>query len=322
MRAIRLDAFGQPRDLTLHETPRPAVGDDEVLVQVHAAAVNPSDVKNVQGSMEHTTLPRIPGRDFAGTVAEGPPELVGTEVWGTGGDLGFVRDGTHAEYLMAPRAAAQPKPQSLSMEEAAAIGVGFVTAWSALVTLGELGGGETVLITGAAGAVGSAAVQIACWRGARVIGAIRDASEREAAEQAGVHEIVDTGRQALRDRVLELTGDEGVRLAFDTVGGPLFEPCLTALSVRGRQVAITTSGQRRVSFDLLNFYRRELRLFGLNTLELSVVDCGRILAQLSPGFEAGALRPPVIAARYPLEQAAAAYEQVMTGAPGKVILLL
>ena len=218
MQAILIERFGDPSELRPTEVAKPDPGEGEVLVEVHAAAVNRSDVLNARGSFPFTTLPRIPGRDFAGVVVEGPRELVGTEVWGTGGgELGFIRDGSHAQYLAVPRNAVVPKSDTLSLEEAAASGLAYVTAGSALVELGGVSAGETLLVTGAAGGVGSAAVMIAHWKGARVIGAIKDESERELAERAGVQVIVDTSQEEGTDAVLAATDGRGANLILDAV---------------------------------------------------------------------------------------------------------
>jgi NADPH2:quinone reductase len=128
MRAIRLHEFGNVTGLKVDNVDTPIVGDGELLIRVIAASVNPSDVKNVQGFMHQTKLPRTPGRDFAGTVIGGPPEMIGKEVWGSGGDLGFTRDGTHAEFLVIPIGAAILRPAALSAQAASACGVTFLTA--------------------------------------------------------------------------------------------------------------------------------------------------------------------------------------------------
>ena len=324
MRAIMIGNPGDPSELRPTEVPRPEPGEDEVLVEVHAAAVNRSDVLNARGSFPFTTLPRIPGRDFAGVVVEGPQELLGTEVWGTGGgDLGFIRDGSHAAYLALPGDAVAPKSATLSLEEAAASGLAYVTAGSALIELGGISAGETVLVTGAAGGVGSAAVMISRWKGARVIGAIKDSSERARAEQAGVEVIVDTSREEISESVLAATNGGGAHLVFDTVGGPLFEPALGSLGAKGRMVVITTTPDaRQVSFDLLDFYRKGLRLSGLMTSFLDAQGCAAVLRELRSGFDEGALRAPAIAERYPLEQAGTAYARVESGEPAGRVLLL
>ncbi len=325
MQAILIERFGDPSELRQKEVPMPEPGEGEVLVEIHAAAVNRSDVLNARGSFPFTTLPRIPGRDFAGVVVEGPQELVGTEVWGTGGgELGYIRDGSHARYLAVSRNAVVPKSDTLSLEEAAASGLAYVTAGSALIELGGISAGETILVTGAAGGVGSAAVMIARWKGARVIGAIKDESELAIAEQAGVEVIVDTSREKVIDAVLAATDGEGANLGLDAVGGPLFEPAVNSLSEKGRMVVITTTpGKQHVSFNLLDFYRKGLRLFGFMSSFLDAEGSAAVLRDLGPGFDEGALRAPAIAERYPLEQAGSAYARVESGeVAGRVLLLV
>src|SRR3974377_1155434 len=122
MRALRFDQTGSLDALKVSDIPKPAPGPNEVLVEVKAAAVNPSDIKNVLGGMHETTVPRTPGRDFAGTVVAGPPQLLGQSVFGSGGDLGFRRDASHAQFLAVPEVAAVPKPATLDPVRAAAIG--------------------------------------------------------------------------------------------------------------------------------------------------------------------------------------------------------
>src|SRR5580700_5071955 len=113
MRAIEFRQYGDPSVLQLVERPDPRAGDSTAVVRMEAAAINPSDVKNVAGRMSQTTLPRIPGRDYSGVVVEGPAEWIGVPVWGTGGDAGFTRDGTHAELIKVPRASLVRKPEKL-----------------------------------------------------------------------------------------------------------------------------------------------------------------------------------------------------------------
>ena len=110
MRAVRFRAFGDPSVLELTEVAAATADETTALVRIMAASINPSDVKNVAGAMKQTTLPRIPGRDFAGVVEAGPAEWIGAAVWGTGGDTGFTRDGTHAEMIAVPVASLRRKP--------------------------------------------------------------------------------------------------------------------------------------------------------------------------------------------------------------------
>jgi NADPH:quinone reductase len=179
MRAIRFKTFGGPSVLEVAEIAAPAIGETTALVRTKAASINPSDVKNVAGSMKQTTLPRTPGRDFAGVVEVGPAEWIGAPVWGTGGDTGFTRDGTHAEMIAEPVASLRRKPDTLSFDQAASVGVNYMAAWLGLEAAG-LGAGETVLLIGAGGGVGGAAAQIARRIGARVIGADRHAPHPDA----------------------------------------------------------------------------------------------------------------------------------------------
>ncbi|MGD0230590.1 MAG: zinc-binding alcohol dehydrogenase family protein [Syntrophorhabdales bacterium] len=322
MKALRFDRFGDAGAvLHVEEIPIPVAGPDEVLVQVRAASINPSDVKNVQGKFAQTTLPRTPGRDLAGIVKGGAPEMMGREVWATGGDIGFTRDGSHAEYIVIPQRAAVQKPPPLSMVEAASVGTNYITAFLGLVEKARLREGETVLVTGAGGGVGSSVVKVAKTRGARVIGVDRAAPKAA----SGRGPDVDLGLSSESDDVVaraeEFTEGRGVDVVFDCVGGPLFETGLRTLGLYGRQVTITVTGDRRVSFDLLDFYRRQLTLFGLNTALLDTVACGAILDRLRPSFEEGGLTPPRISRACSIEDAVEAYGQVDKGtAGGKIVI--
>ena len=318
MQAVRFYSFGAPSVLRVEDIADPKIGQDDVVIEIRAAAINPSDVKNVAGMMPHTPLPRTPGRDFAGVVADGPRDLIGLEVWGSGGELGFDRDGSHATRLLLPRAAVSEKPKNLTFDQASVVGVPFVTAWSALATAGGLAAGETAVVIGASGAVGSAAVQIAAWRGAHVIGAVRGDITGRSGD--GIP-LVNT-ENGFADAVKEATGGRGADLIFDAaVGGSLVQESLRALAPKGRLIEITVTGGRQVSFDLMDFYRRELRLLGVNTLFLSAADCAGILTALAPGFQTDALRPPAISARYALVDASRAYERVSADGSGKVLLV-
>ena len=132
MKALRFREFGLPSVLQIEDIPRPEPRDGEALVKVKAAAINPSDVKNVAGRFSGTTLPRTPGRDFSGVVIAGT-KYENAEVWSSGPGLGVTRDGAQAEYVILPEEALSLKPSTLSLAQAAAIGVPFLTAWFALV---------------------------------------------------------------------------------------------------------------------------------------------------------------------------------------------
>ena len=185
MNALQFTDTGDLAHLRLVEVPMPVPSADEVLVKVNAAGLNPSDVKNVLGRFPYTTLPRIPGRDFAGVVVEGPQALLGQEVWGTGRDLGFFADGSHAQYLRVSAKGVAHKPTHLSFAQAASLGVPYTTAWDALERSG-VGKGTRLLVIGANGAVGSAALALAKIRGAQVLAAVRKADQLEMLQAQGL----------------------------------------------------------------------------------------------------------------------------------------
>jgi NADPH:quinone reductase-like Zn-dependent oxidoreductase len=324
MRALRFHKFGDLSALRVEEMPAAHADTGEVVVQIKAASLNPSDVKNVLGKMEGTTLPRVPGRDFAGVVIEGPERLQGVEVYGAGGDIGFTRDGSHAEMIVVPEGGVIAKPKSLSFEEAAAVGVNFLTAYIGLIQTARVNAGETVLVTGARGGVGSAVVQLAAWKGARVFTLDRQPSGspvRGVAREFTGSTEEDYARVVTE--VIDATGGHGVDIVYDAVGGPLFEPSLQMLGRLGRQVVITSTGPRRVSFDLINFYHRQLALFGVDSRALDTVASAAILKQLAPAFDDGSFLAPHVAHRFALDGLVGAYQAVDNNTlKGKAVLAM
>jgi NADPH2:quinone reductase len=293
---------------------------NEVLIEVKAAAVNPSDVKAATGLMPYAVFPRTPGRDYAGVVIDGPEGSVGREVFGSSGDLGIRRDGTHAGYLAVEIEAVVEKPRNISWEEAAGIGVPFVTAMEGLRRAGVPKSGETVLVMGINGKVGQAATQIATWRGARVIGVVRKSEPYEGHANSAV-EIIDASATDVATRVRELTGGKGADIVFNTVGDPYFQAAHKSLALRGRQILIATI-ERVVPFNILEFYRGQHTYVGVDTLALSSVATGDVLRELGPGFAGGHLKPFPIRpnAVLPLEEAKAAYLAVASSSRDRVIL--
>jgi NADPH:quinone reductase-like Zn-dependent oxidoreductase len=305
MKALRFARFGPPSVLRIDEVAIPEPGNGEALVRVTAAAINPSDYKNVSGHFKDTSLPRTPGRDFAGIVVRGKHE--GEDVWSSPPKLGVARDGSHAEYVVVPAETLSLRPKSLTMAQAAAIGLPFVTAWASVVSTALIQPGETVLIVGAAGAVGQAATQIATWKQARVIGA-----DITSDPIPGTDSVVNTATEDLRERVLALTAGRGVDAVLDAVGGSMFEPALRSLRYGGRQVVITSTGDPRVSFNLVDFYHNLSRLLGVDSNGLTPRQVGEIADELRLGFETGALTPPPIEI-VPFEKAVDAYSRVANG---------
>ena len=293
---------------------------NEVLIEVRAASVNPSDVKAATGLMAYAVFPRTSGRDYAGVVIDGPPGTVGREVFGSSGDLGIRRDGTHATHLTVETEATVEKPKAISWEEAAGIGVPFVTAMEGFRRAGMPKPGETVLVMGVSGKVGQAAVQIATWHGARAVGLARKAGAYEGHTNAPV-DMIDASASDIATRVRELTNGKGADIVFNTVGDPYFQAAHKSLALRGRQILIAAI-DRIVQFNILEFYRGQHTYVGIDTLGLSSVATGDVLRELAPGFAGGHLKPFPInpAATYPLEEAKRAFVAVAGSSRDRVIL--
>ena len=287
---------------------------------MRAAAVNPSDVKAAIGMMPYAVFPRTPGRDYAGVVVEGPAHLLGQEVFGSSGDLGIRRDGTHATHLVVEAEAVVPKPANISLREAAGIGVPFVTATEGYRRAGMPKAGETVLVMGLNGKVGQAATQIATWRGARVIGVVRKAEAYEG-HASGPVEVINSSATDVAGRVRELTDGRGADIVFNTVGDPYFQAAHKSLAVTGRQILIAAI-DKIVEFNIFEFYRGRHTYVGIDTLALSSVATGDVLKELVPGFAAGALKPFPIRpeAVYGLNDAGKAYVAVMSWSRDRVVL--
>jgi NADPH2:quinone reductase len=322
MKALILDKpGGSPAELSTREVPLPSVGAGEALVRVAAAAVNRSDLLNVIG-MPITDYPRIPGRDFAGTIVDGPSDLVGTRCWGTGsGDLGFRRDGSHAEYVVVPVEGILPLPSTFTLDQAGAAGLSYAIAADGLATAGLRGEGQTVLVTGAAGGVGAAVAAISRWRGGELIAAVLDAEEAAAVHVAHPEAtIVVDGEESLTEVVRETTDGRGADIVYDTVGNPVFGEAAKALGTGGRMIVITATPGVDVPFDLFTFYRTGASLLTANSTRANCGWTAGLLRGLMPGFESGALPPPRVELRVPLEEAASAFLAVQQGARGRVIL--
>jgi NADPH:quinone reductase len=314
MKAWSFSEYGPPSVLAMANMMVPEATPGNVQLRVHVAAVNPSDVKNVAGAF-HATLPRVPGRDYVGTVVAGSDAWRGKQVWGSGPGFGVMRDGTHAEYVLVPIEGLSEKPSSLSPIEAATVGVPYLAAWRSLVDVGGIQAGETILITGVSGAVGRAATQIAHLRGAKVIGA--DIKEG----QSGADHMILTPGRHLSAEVKSLTKGVGVDMVLDAVGGPMFEPALDSLRRGGRQVAITSVGARRVEFDLVDFLHGEKHLTGVDTTKLTAAEIARIMDALREGFDEGHLKPSPTTS-WPFSKAVEAYGAVASGTSSTTHVLL
>jgi len=307
MKAMRFHEYGGPEVLTIEELDAARLAADESLVEVRASSVNPSDLANLKGAFGAST-PRVPGRDYAGVVSAGSPGWIGKEVWGASPGLGVGTDGGHAEHVIVKTASLAEKPSEISMEQAATFGIPYLVAWGGLVEAGRIQSGETVLVTGAAGAVGEAAIQIAQWKEATVIGV----DLAEGPTNADVY-IRSTG-QDISEAVRAATPDgAGVDLVLDAVGGPMFEPSLLSLRTGGRQIAMAAAGgKRRVNFDLVEFFHGLRHLIGVDTNGYSAAQNAQIMGQIAEGVRAGKLRPRPVQT-WTLENGPGAYKAVAAG---------
>ncbi|SOC45947.1 NADPH:quinone reductase-like Zn-dependent oxidoreductase [Rhizobium subbaraonis] len=298
----------------------PRHGPGQVLVEIVAAGVNPSDVKASLGHMPHAVWPRTPGRDFGGIVREGPSHMIGMEIWGGGGELGISQDGSHGKWMVLDQKAVRAKPKNFTMEEAGSIGVPFITAYEGLREAGGVQPTDVVLVCGGNGKVGQAAIQLATLAGATVF-AVEYNEQPLMAHRSGPVEMLNSATQDVAAIVREMTGGHGADIVFNTVGSPYFEIANNAMAKQARQIFISTF-DRAVPFDIFNFFRGRHKYIGIDTLALSSVDGARIFDKLRPKFEEGKLKPFPInqATCYGLADAATAYASVLRGTPDRVLL--
>ncbi|EKZ95926.1 Zinc-containing alcohol dehydrogenase superfamily protein [Cupriavidus sp. HMR-1] len=307
-------------DLTLLGVPRPEAADGECVIEVASAGVNPSDVKATLGLMPHAVWPRTPGRDYAGIVIDGPAALIGQQVWGSGGELGIRRDGTHGKYLRVNAQSVRAKPATLSLLEAGAVGVPFITAYEGLRRAGMPKAGSVVLVGGGNGKVGQATIQIATALGARVF-AVERGAEPYRGHASGPVRMIDASRESIAEVVRTETGGHGADIVYNTVGSPYFEQANLAMAIGATQIFISTI-EKPVPFDIFAFYRGQHTYVGVDTLALDSQACASILDALAPMFASGALKPfPVLDDyTYALADAREAYRAVLQGASERVVL--
>jgi NADPH2:quinone reductase len=298
----------------------PTAGEGQCVIEVHSAGVNMSDVKAALGAMPHAVWPRTPGRDYAGVVIDGPARLIGAQVWGSGGELGIRRDGTHSRYLVVDSDAVRAKPKAVSMLDAGAVGVPFITAYEGLRRAGLPQKGDVVLVMGANGKVGQATIQLATRAGAAVFGVERG-KEAYMGHASGEVDMIDASTQDIAEYVRAKTGGHGADIVFNTVGSPYFEQANRALAIGGRQIFIATI-EKSVPFDIFAFYRGKHTFVGIDTLALDSLACARILDTLAPDFENGLLKAFPVAAdsTYRLDRAVEGYRSVIGGSRERVVL--
>jgi NADPH:quinone reductase-like Zn-dependent oxidoreductase len=284
-------------------------------VKVHASAIHPSDIINLRGGFGMTKFPRVPGRDYAGTVVEGPAERIGEEIYGTSGfTQAFVEDGAHAEFILVPEGAVAPKPKNLSFAQAACIGVPFTTA-SLTLRRANVSAGDVVLVLGANGAVGSAVVQVAKSKGCRVLSATRTDSDD-----------VNTAKDPELTAVDALTEGKGVDVVVDTVGQPALTKAAILKLGRGGRLAFITAprtGATDLALEMTDFYRMEKAAIGCNSLLYSVEEFADLLKTLTPSFEKGDLKATGESewSHVKLDDGVDAYEKAKQRGAGKFVIV-
>ncbi|WP_236175003.1 quinone oxidoreductase family protein [Pseudomonas pseudonitroreducens] len=317
MKALQFDRTGDLAALSFTEIADPVPAADEVLVEVHAAGLNPSDVKNVLGRFPYTTLPRVPGRDFAGTVVQGPTELLGKSVWGTGRGLGFSRNGSHAQLMSVPAGGVALMPERLSFAQAASCGVPFTTAWDALER-SQVGNATRLLVIGS-GAVGAAAISLAKARGAQVLGAVRRAESQVELQAQGVPSILLGSAETLAAQVEEHFPG-GAEVIFDTTGFWL-PAAVSALATFGRIAIIAAPVDGHVQLPALALYRRGGSVVGVNSLLYDTLACAAMLRQFGQWFDDGRLPLPTGLREVPLSEGVQRYHEINEGSSEKIILV-
>jgi len=277
--------------LPVTELPKPQLTPGNVIVRVHAAGLNQSDVGGVIGFFPNSKLPRIPGRDFAGVVEEGPAEWLGKRVWGS--INGIYADGTNAEYITVPSNKISELPSNLSMIQGAALGVPLITAHLALFQTTPIKKGDKVLITGANGAVGLCAMQIARWKGAHPVGLVRSPESQEFLKSFGFNSqpgeaqnVVSLSDEDWKSQVKNIGPFSKV---LNGIGNLHFDFFISSLADEGTYVTYSApAGQREVTVDLFQLYRRGLKLDGV--MSAGKPSYAYIFEDVKEGFESGALK--------------------------------
>jgi len=319
MQAIRVSEFGDPAVLKLAEAPRPAAAASQVLVHVRAAGVNPVETYIRSGSYARKpALPYTPGSDAAGVI-----EAVGNGVATfKAGDRVYTSGtltGTYAEFALCDAAHVHPLPGNITFAQGAAIGVPYATAFRALIHRAAATPGETVLVHGASGGVGTAAVQIARAHGLRVFGTAGTDRGRALAADQGAHRVFDHRAPDYLAQIAEAAAPHGIDIILEMLANVNLGNDLKLLAPKGRVVVIGSRGT--IEIDPRDTMGRDADIRGMVLFNASAAELAGIHAALFAGLENGTLRP-VIGKELPLRQAAEAHRAVMEpGALGKIVLV-
>ena len=323
MRAVICGAFDQPETLTVETVADPVAAPGDVVIEVHAAGVNFPDALMVMGQYQvRPPLPFTPGGEAAGVIIEvgaGVRHLhVGQRV------SVFTRTGAFAERLRAPALATTPIPESLSFEVAATLPLAFGTAMHALIDRAQLAKGETLLVLGASGGVGLAAVMIGKALGARVIAAASTDEKLALCRTHGADEVINYTTASLRERVKVLTNGIGPNVICDPVGGDVTDPAFRSIAWGGRYLVVGFAGGAIPSLPLNLPLLKGASVVGVfwgSYEQREPAANARHLAQLMAWAVDGTITP-VVSARYSLDQSAAALRAMLDRrVVGKVVVI-
>src|SRR5438874_3856896 len=319
MKAIRVHEFGGPEVLRLEEVPAPRPGAGQVLVRMHAIGVNPVETYIRSGTYARLpALPYTPGNDGAGVI-----EQIGSDVNEfKPGDRVYTAgsiSGTYAEFALCKTEQVHPLPANISFAQGAAMGTPYATAYRGLFQRADAKPGETVLIHGASGGVGTAAVQLARARGLRVFGTAGSDEGRKLAREQGAHEVFDHCAPDQFEQIMNATAGRGVDVIVELLADVNLGKDLTILAKGGRVVIIGSRG--RVEIDPRDTMQRDGDIRGMVMPNTPPAELASIHAVLVAGLENGTLRP-VIGKEFRLAEAAQAHRAVMEpGAFGKIVLV-
>jgi NADPH2:quinone reductase len=319
MKAIRVHEFGGPEVLGLEEVATPQPGPGEVVVRMHAVGVNPVETYIRAGTYARKPkLPYTPGNDGAGVIDEIGDSVTefkrGDRVY-TAGSI----SGTYAELVLCKAEQVYRLPANVSFAQGAAMGTPYATAYRGLFQRANAKPGETVLVHGASGGVGTAAVQLARARGLRVFGTAGSEQGLKLAREQGAHEVFDHRAPDHFDQIMKATGGRGVDVIVELLANVNLGKDLTILAKGGRVVVIGSRG--RVDIDPRDTMQRDADIRGMVLPNTPSAELASIHAALVADLENGTLRP-VIGKKFPLAETAQAHRAVMEpGAFGKIVLI-
>ena len=318
MKAIRVHEFGTPEVLRLEEVPTPQPGPREVLVRMHAAGINPVETYIRAGTYARLPeLPYTPGNDGGGVVEQVGADVSEFEAGDRVYTAGSIR-GTYAEFALCKNEQVHPLPANVSFAQGAAVGTPYATAYRGLLQRAVAEPGETVLVHGASGGVGTAAVQLARAYGLRVLGTAGSDEGIKLARQQGAHEVFDHRAPDHFEQIMKATGGHGVDVIVEMLANVNLGKDLTILAKGGRAVIIGSRG--RVEINPRDTMQRDADVRGMILPNTPPAEMASIHAALVAGLENGTLRP-VIGKEFPLAEAAQAHRAVMEpGALGKIVL--